>query len=90
MASRKFYPLADRLSTADRRKLKLPLGLVLPPSAVHAVFTGQKRPPRAGEWYLSGAIVEAYRAPSNFTTSYHIARLVKTRTVVTTEIVETP
>lgn len=41
-----------------------------------AVWTGEKRPPRKGEWYLSGAIVEAYRAPNDLTTPFHIARVV--------------
>lgn len=40
------------------------------------VYTGEKRPPRAGEFYLSGAIVSAYRAKNDLTTAYHIARLV--------------
>lgn len=33
------------------------------------------RPPRAGEWFLSGANVEAYLAPSDLGTPYHIATL---------------
>lgn len=35
--------------------------------------TGEFRPPLAGEWYLSGAIIEAYHAPSNLSTAYWIA-----------------
>ena len=30
------------------------------------------RPPRKGEWYLSGAIPEAYLASSDLSTPYHI------------------
>jgi len=41
-----------------------------------AVWTGEKRCPKKGEWYLSGAVVEAYRALNNLTTEYHIAKLV--------------
>lgn len=41
-----------------------------------AVDTGEMRPPRKGEWFLSGAIVEAYQAPNDLTMAYHIARLV--------------
>lgn len=44
---------------------------------VKAVYSGQFRPPRKGEWFLSGAVVEAYKAELNLTASYHIARLVK-------------
>lgn len=30
------------------------------------------RNPRKGEFYLSGAIVAAYRAPNDLTTPYHV------------------
>jgi len=30
------------------------------------------RAPKKGEWYLSGAIVEAYQAPNDLTTEYTI------------------
>lgn len=36
--------------------------------------TGEYRPPRKGEYYLSGAIVAAYRAPNDLSTAYWIAR----------------
>lgn len=42
---------------------------------VKAVWTGEMRPPRQGEWYLSGAIIEAYKAPNDLTTPYHIAKI---------------
>jgi hypothetical protein len=42
-----------------------------------AKWTGERRTPRAGEWYLSGAIIEAYRAPNDLTTSYPIAYIVR-------------
>lgn len=35
--------------------------------------TGQFRPPRKGEWYLSGARVQAWKAPNDLSTSYWIA-----------------
>jgi hypothetical protein len=35
--------------------------------------TGEFRPPLKGEYYLSGAIVQAYRAPSDLNTPYWIA-----------------
>lgn len=35
-------------------------------------MTGEKRPPRKGEWYLSGAIPAAYRAPNDLSTPYII------------------
>lgn len=36
-------------------------------------WTGETRPPKAGEWYLSGAIIEAYRAEFTETRPYPIA-----------------
>ena len=38
------------------------------------IATGEFRPPKAGEWYLSGAIIEAYKARADFTTACWIAR----------------
>jgi hypothetical protein len=42
---------------------------------VRAEATGVVRPPRKGEWYLSGAIIEAYRAPNDLSTAFQIAKL---------------
>jgi hypothetical protein len=70
-----FYPLADHLTCEG--------GLMY-----RAQLTGEKRPPMAGEWYLSGAIPAAYRAPADMTTPYMICRIVKVRQVTTWEIVE--
>lgn len=43
---------------------------------IKAVKSGEYRNPRKGEFYLSGAIPMAYRAPSDFRSPYHIARIV--------------
>lgn len=40
------------------------------------VWTGEKRPPRAEEFYLSGAVVEGYVAKADMDRPYHIARVV--------------
>lgn len=55
---------------------------------IRATPTGEKRPPKKGEWYLSGSIIEAYQAKSDLSTSYYIAKLVRTRTFTVTEIVK--
>ena len=50
---------------------------------VVAKYTGEKRPPKKGEWYLSGARIVAYRAPNDFSGPrmvYHIAELVVVKT----------
>jgi hypothetical protein len=44
-----------------------------------AEATGEFRRPNKGDWFLSGAIVEAYQAEANLSIPYHIARLVRTR-----------
>lgn len=77
--TRPVYPLADR-HPGNRR----PLMGWHPPQRVMAVFSGELRPPKKGEWYLSGAIVEAYQAPNDLQDAYYIAKLVRveTRTVV--------
>jgi hypothetical protein len=46
--------------------------------------TGEHRPPRAGEWYLSGAITAAYHAMGDLSTAYHIARIVRVEIVPAT------
>lgn len=50
--------------------------------------TGEHRPPRAGEWYLSGAIPEGYRAPTDLTQSFDILRIAKVERVATIVEVE--
>lgn len=57
-------------------------------SYLRAAWTGEKRPPLAGEWFLSGAKVEAYRAANDLTTAYHVARLVIAVPVEGVEITE--
>ena len=41
-----------------------------------AVRTYEFRSPKAGEWYLSGAIPTAYRAPNDLSSEFHIMSLV--------------
>lgn len=80
------YPLVDRIYfTAQQEKELRAKGLY--PEKVAAQWDGHPaRPPRKGEWFLSGAMIGAYRAGQDLTASYHIARLVtvETRTVLTT------
>lgn len=37
------------------------------------MWTGEKRPPKAGEYFLSGAIITAYKAHADMGHWYHIA-----------------
>lgn len=51
----------------------------------HIEATGEFRNPKAGEWFISGAIPEGYRASRDLSTPYDIGRLVQTRTRTITE-----
>lgn len=39
-------------------------------------FTGEIRPPREGDWFLSGALIEGYRCVNDMSEARHIGRLV--------------
>lgn len=69
-----------RMNTQERMLAKVHL---------RAQWTGEKRTPKAGEWFLSGAEVTAYRTQNDLSTPYHIARIVrvKTETVVITKVI---
>ena len=67
---------------ADRPEGSVPRAKRNPPPGVRWVAekTGVFRTPKAGEWFLSGAIPEGYRAASdNIKTAYYILRLVQVR-----------
>ncbi len=83
MKRAKFYPVC----VSDFWRLNCPTGTRLPDVAARA--TGEFRPPRKGEWYLSGAEVVAYYAPNDYapTSSYHIAEVFTVRHVTVTRIV---
>ena len=74
---KKLYPLADY---HPERKTAVS-GVVQ--GSIMAVNSGIKRPPKKGEWYLSGAIVAAYKAPNDLSTPYVIANLVRVKEVKT-------
>lgn len=71
---RTFYPLAEFHPGKQARSL--------PHFSLRAQWDGKPpRPPKRGEWYLSGAIIGAYRAPNDLTTPHHIARIYHTKLV---------
>lgn len=75
---KRFYPLAECSGIDHATRQALGNGLIM------AVLTGEKRQPLQGEWFLSGAIPEAYRAFNDLAEEYLIVRLVrvKTRTII--------
>lgn len=91
----KFYELKDYLTKDDllklgfdtKEKVGQPLTSYIKVKNVKAINTGEMRPPKKGEWYLSGAIVEAYRAPNDLTTAFYIAKLVRVKSKTVIEIV---
>lgn len=79
----KAYKLADSPSSAELREiLQLLPEAPTPPSAalirnkLRAIPTKDVRAPKKGEWYISGAIPEAYRAPNDLSTEFRIAKIV--------------
>lgn len=63
-----YYPIADFQTVPSALGTR---------ATVRAKATGEFRPPRAGEWFLSGAIVEAYYQPRDGSEiHHHIAVLV--------------
>ena len=50
------------------------------------LWTGEKRSPKRGEWYISGAIPTCYCALNDLTTSYAIARVVTFRLTTSIEV----
>lgn len=71
----KVYPCADQPRGHMRRH-------------VGAVWSGERRPPKAGEWYLSGALIEAFRARNDLIPSYPIAKIHKVKRITTVELGE--
>lgn len=67
----KSYPLVDTLTKTDLAKVR-----ITTKARVRAVATSEFRKPKKGEWYLSGAVVEAYRAHSDLSANFRIAKLV--------------
>lgn len=87
LRSNEFYPVVDYIPLEQQKALGVETGISVVRN-VHAVWTGEKRCPQKDEWYLSGAKIEAYRAPSDLSIPYHIARLVRTQTRTITTVTQ--
>ncbi len=66
----KYIPLADEPSPEELAALNVEDRI-----GVRAVATGEHRPPRQGEWFLSGSYIKPFRAESDLPTAYNIAKL---------------
>lgn len=65
------YPLADPVRPLNENTQK----------DWRAVWSGEYRMPKAGEWFLSGAVVEAYQTQADMSVTRHIATLVNIKDV---------
>ena len=69
----KLYPIAERhIEGRLRDRLAIDRSYRL-----MARWNGEKRRPKKGEFYLSGAIIEAHEAYNDLDTEYYIAEIVK-------------
>lgn len=82
MIKKDYYPLADHY-IGDPRFNMTSSKYIHRYHDLRAIPTGEKRPPKKGEWYLSGAIIEAYQASNDLLSSHYIARIVLTKKVTT-------
>jgi len=90
----KFYKLADLPSRKEAERLGFahdPKSLItaqrLAKPHLRGVLLGETRKPRKGDWYLSGAIPEAYKANADLSSEYPILRLVRVEVVTEERIV---
>lgn len=95
----KTYELFDSLRPVDIRALRKPgdewveprfsrLGQWANGVRIRATRTNECRPPQVGEWYISGAIPQAYRAKGPMRSAYQIVKLVRARQMSYWEIIE--
>lgn len=88
---RKLYKLGDPLNSEERKRFGMTTfqeGMIAMRSEkdgllVRAQMTGESRPPKKGEWYISGALPVAYRAPNDLSTDYLIATLSQVKKTTT-------
>ena len=75
------------MKKGDLFPMSSPYSVINPLGTFRVRYTGEKRCPKKGEWYISGAIPEGYLAPNDLSDPYHIGVPVRV-TVKTIETVE--
>jgi hypothetical protein len=72
-------PDSEKLSKSGRYPIAVHENIVfhVPSHKLRAKPTGEFRPPKKGEWFLSGSVIEAYQASCDHETAYYIAKLVR-------------
>lgn len=76
-APRGLFPLGEFALQAELERLNINPPTPRRPANVRAKATGEYRQPEAGEWYLSGGVIEAWRAKHRLAQPFYIARLVR-------------
>lgn len=89
--SKHLFPLADRPTMADLKPFGIDSVFSREARNLRAKGIGEFRPPKKGEWFLSGNPIDAYRhnTAATLSISYYIAKLVMTETVTIVREVET-
>ena len=79
----KIYSLGDFMENSEAERLEIDrwAGHAFQYKNIGAIRTGDFREPKKGEWFLSGARPCAYKAPNDLSEKYHIAELVKYKTI---------
>lgn len=56
---------------------------------IRAIDSGEYRSPKKGEFYLTGAVISAYRAPNDYPeySKFRIAKLVEVEETASTKII---
>ena len=75
------YRCSDAPMARDYERYGIPLEVHRRHVMAEPLAPRTMRKPKAGEWYLSGAIPMAYRAPCDLPYPFRILRLVETRAV---------
>lgn len=75
MLTEQLFTLSDYY-IGDKRFRLAENGGTISQSLLRAKPTGEFRCPKQGEWYISGAISEAYKAPNDLLCKFWIAKIV--------------
>ena len=91
MKTDQLFPLVDYCASRKLRTLFPGSDWWVAQHRLRAKPTGEFRCPKEDEWYISGAIPEAYHAQNNLSNKFNIAKivLIETKTIVKETIIET-
>ena len=83
-----YYPVIDLVPGYPKRTYD-PTGNIVV-AGIAGKWTGERRLRKAGEYYISGAIPQVYRAPNDLSHKHAIARLVRLEIEVRYDVIERP